>query len=286
LSHRQHFLKILGGSLLALILALGPLAIIAFPEMLDCLLIHHLNRPGGLDKAEIFWFFIRREWWLILLGLGGLALNRKNELVPPLVFVFAFLLFFKDLYYTYLGVLVPFLLIFGFLLLERLTSARRVCSLDLLIVVFIFGAASLILSSNAYGQIVFSHGRFLNASEIADFIAAQPEPFLLYGSHEVAPLVALFSERDLFGPHIDTNPQVFASGAANLEKVSREASRAGVFLLARITDLPEYGVTNQGFQGFFSQPVFDDSCQEVKAFPSTAQESDNYIKVFKCHAPD
>jgi hypothetical protein len=123
----------------------------------------------------------------------------------------------------------------------------------------------------------------LNAEEIGNYLKTQNGHQQIYGSHELAPILALFSGKKVFGNYIDTNTQVFAAHTLDLNHISEQAANAGVYLVARITDLPDYGIKDQGFEGYFSKDIFAKSCSRLKFFPSSSQESDNYIGIYDCH---
>ena len=140
----------------------------------------------------------------------------------------------------------------------------------------------IIVSSTLYLNDFATRGRFLNSVEIAEYIKTLPDNFKIYGSHEVAPLVALESKRILFDNQIDTNVQAFSSGGLNLQEISKKAAGEGIYLVARIVDKPEFGITDAGYEGFFDKSVFVDYCKRLKKFPSTANEADNFIAVYRC----
>lgn len=278
---KKDFLKLVLGAVSAAVLILGPLAISAFQKMVDFLLLHHLNRPAGLSKTAVFQFFVQKEWLILISSAIGIFFSKKKILVFPFAFTLIFLLLFQDLYYTYLGALLPYLVIFAVCFLGwfwQRSGGNEYAAIFLLGL----GGLFLFLSVSNYQNDLFSHGRFLNAPEIAGYVRALPENFDLYGSHEVAPLIALLSGKKLFKNYIDTNPQVFAAKTVDLKAVSQEATEKKVYLLARITDLPDYGIKNFGYEGFFDKEIFEESCQMVKEFPSTSKEQDNFIRIFKC----
>ncbi|MBI4359262.1 MAG: hypothetical protein HY577_01640 [Candidatus Nealsonbacteria bacterium] len=278
---RRILVRLIGGLVFCLFLVLGPLALLSFPRVVDDLLIHHLNRPAGLNKPEVFAFLFKREWLLIGLALAGALVSRQKKFLLPFCLTVVFLLFFPDLYYTYFGSLLPYLVILSLSFVAWLW-AKSLAGQDWSIFILVLYILFLGVSFWYYQQSFFVHGRFLNATEIAAYLKTRPEPFPLYGSHEVAPLVALLSQKKLLNGYIDTNAQVFASGALDLEAVSRAAVQNGVFLLARITDRPEEGITDFGYEGFFSPRAFRESCQRLKEFPSTAQELDNHLVIYRC----
>ena len=123
-------------------------------------------------------------------------------------------------------------------------------------------------------------GLFVNSAEVGDYVRNLPEDFDLYGSHELAPLVALQAGRELFDNRIDTNTQAFASGAQNLEDVSLRAVQKGVYLVARIQDYPEYGIKDYGYSGYFSESMFNKFCSRLKDFP--VAYSNEKVVIYEC----
>ena len=187
---------------------------------------------------------------------------------------------FRDLYYLYLNNIFVYL-VMGALILVGMAWSRGGTYKNLAIAISVL---TLVLNLSAlidYQKNFLPQGRFFSATAVAEYVVTLPtRP--LYGSHEVAPLIALLSGRYLLPGYIDTNPQVFASGAQDLEKISREATQTGVYVLGRINDYPELGTTPTGYEGYFSKTIFDHDCQLIKEFSNPTNESYNQVEVFFC----
>jgi hypothetical protein len=280
-SERKVFWKFLISAIGAAALISLPFVLISLSKAFRYLIIHQLNRPAGLEKVAVLSFFLNREWFLLILALAGFFVFRKWVILAPFIFILVFFLLYADLYYLYLDNFMPYLIILSLSFLGWLWT-RGGGLRWLLVFVLVLWSSLTFTSLNLYLNDFATRGRFLNSAEIADYIKTLPEDFKLYGSHEVAPLVALRAEKKLFDNQIDTNAQVFSSGGLNLEEVSKSAAEEGIYLLARIVDRPEEGITNAGYEGFFSQEEFKKSCQRLKLFPSTSNESDNFVGVFRC----
>lgn len=268
---------IMGGLLSLLIL----IPFLQSTKIFENLISHQLNRPGGLNKLEVLQFFVQKEWFLVLVASIGMFLKRMRYLVLPFFTTLLFFLIFKDLYYLYLNYLVFFLCLFAvsaYDYLWKLSENSRPLVLTLLFIHLGF----IVISFNSYQTDYLNRGRFLNYIEIANFLKQEPNKLELYGSYEVVPLVALLSERKLFNNLIDTNGQVFASGALDKKKISEEAVNKGVFLIARITDLPEHKILDFGYQSYFDEEIFRKYCSRVKEFSSTSKEDDNKIIIYRC----
>ncbi len=254
---------------------------IAAPQgFIHAIILHQLHRPAGNAPGAVWLFFWQHEWALILLTLIAIFYQSRRALVWSLVLSALFFVFFKDLYYLYFAYLIPSMVILGVLYIDRLwqVPSRR----PLGIIVCVILTLTSIIGVQAYRHTVMQQGRFLNAPEIAEYLKTQTAHDVVYGSHEVAPLLALLSGKEIFDNHIDTNGQVFAAGTEDREAVSHAAAEHGVYLVARITDLPEYNLRDVGYESYFSPDVFKQACKRLKFFPSTSNESDNFIAIYDC----
>lgn len=259
-----------------------PFAALSLSNFFDYTFLHHLRRPPGIAKMVTFGLFAKTGWFLIILGAAGLAIKKTRAFAVPAALSLAFLIFFKDLYFLYTNILVPFLVIGAVSLAERINewpSSEKKPALLILLSVYL---AFTIQTIAVYERDYIKQGYFGNAPEIAEYVKTLP-PGDLYGAHDKAPLIALLADRKIFKNHIDTNTQVFAARTADLNSISQTAAEQGVYLIAGIVDLPQYGIKEQGFEGYFSREVFDRYCSPLKKFEHSASESvDNFIGVYFC----
>ena len=267
------------GAVFAALLFLFPFLILAPQETFDYLILHHFNRPGGGNRSAVFFFFFQKEWLLLLLAIAGLVHSKKWSLGLPLATFFVFLLFFQDLYYTYFAALLPFSILLAIIFLASIFESPRF-SKFFSALVFLY-LLFLLLGTGSYQENHLPFGQFSNAQEIANYLSTQ-EKRPLYGSHEVAPLIALLSRNNLLENYIDTNPQTFGSGANNKEGISQQVLEKNAYLIARIARRPEYGPGDIGTEGYFSENLFRTNCHELKTFPSPSKEWDNLIIIYVC----
>lgn len=277
------FLKLILGFSLTSFIIIGPYLVLAPQQTYHALIWHQLHRPSGLDKSAVLGFFITKEWPILLAAICGIYLSTKTlkPLVISLTLLALFFITFADLYYTYLGSLIFLLIIFTVFsanyLYRQLSDKKQL----------LFILASLHLSLAAmnlwdYQQNTMNLGRFENLSEIIEFTKTLPRNFPIYGSHEIAPLIALQTDRPLFGNYIETNGQAFESGALNRTQISQAAAQNGVYLISRLIDRPEINTTSQGYESFFDKQVFESSCKELKRFNSLENELQNRIVIYEC----
>jgi hypothetical protein len=263
------------------LLILLPFFIASPHGFMESIILHQFHRTAGNDRWAVWSFFLKKEWVLVILGLIGASLKTNRRYLIPFIASVLFFIVFKDLYYLYLAYFFPYLIIFAVSLIDKLWQDAEIKPLAFVALTFCLWSMGGGLLK--YQDSVLVHGRFLNVQEIADFLKTQSEHQEIYGSHEVAPILSLYSGKKLFGNYIDTNSQVFAAGTLDKQRVSEEVVKSGVYLVARITDLPEYEIKDEGFEGYFSKEVFDKYCHRLKFFSSTSQEADNYIGIYDCH---
>lgn len=277
---KKKALKILLGASVAGLVIMLPFLIASFGDVWKYMVVHQLHRPPGLNKWHVWSFFLGKEWFLLFFGIIGLSFRRNRDLVAPFILTALFFLLFQDLYYLYLETLVPFLIIGTLATLSAIRKNEEAKAV--LIPITVLYVVSFVSSIVVYKSDFYTIGRFLNAREVAAQVENLPAG-PLYGSHEVAPLIALMSNRKLSGDYIDTNTQAFASGGESLQQASKIAVVNGAYLIGRVTDLPQYGIKDFGMDGYFSKDYFK-FCKEALKLPSTSGEQDNFIGVYKCSA--
>ena len=276
--------KVIIAGFITSFMVMGPLIIISATKIINFIIIHQFNRSNGLNKIDVVFFYFKKEWLFLVLACAGSYIIRKSYLVYSAGLTILFFLFFKDIYYLYLGSLMPYLVIAMIYLLEKISSYTMPAKLTnnwlrgLIVIYAIF----LISSLNDYAKNFAILGRFTNLQEIAQFVSKLPNDKKLYGSHEVAPLVALASNKELLNNYIDTNGQTFVSGANDRDFLSNALVNQGGYLIGRIMHYPDLGIYDIGTSSYFSTDIFKIHCLRIKDFPSTGNESDNQIVIYQC----
>lgn len=268
------------GGILAGIIFLAPFFWMAPQAAFDALITHHFHRPSGGNKWAVWIFFLKKEWLgLGLIIISAVKFRRPLFFLPPF-FLLVFLLFFQDLYYTYFAALIPWLVLSAIALVGDWFSNPK--TKDFLPVLGIVWLILALFGAKQYQTRHLPLGQFSNSRPIADFIRSKDDSRPLYGSHEVAPLVALLAQRKLLGNYIDTNPQTFGSQIHDKEKISAEVVEKKAYLIARIARREEYGPEDVGTEGYLNWKKIKDRCPQAAQFPSSSQEWDNLIVVYDC----
>lgn len=258
-----------------------PFILLSPGNALYSIVISHLSRPAGLDKAAVFAYFFQREWLLLILAAPGFMLTKKKLVLGPFLGLLVFFLLFSDVYYLYFQTLLPFLVLAATAFLGWIWSSYKngpAYSLMLITAYVLFMGVSITFYHNNW----LAQGKFSNAGSISAAVAGLPESYPLYGDYTATPLIALMSGRQIYKNYVDTDTIWFWAGRLDKEKIGREAAKDGVYLVARITDYPELGIKDTGFEEYFSRGIFDSYCKRVLDFPSESQGQDNKLAVYRC----
>ncbi len=275
----ENIKKIIIGGLVTTLIIMLPFFILAPQQTFYNLFIHQMNRPEGINKWNIFTFFVTFEWLLILTAIWSAIKNKNNMFVYPLIFSTIFFLLYKDLYFLYLHILIPFIVILTIYALEFLWNKQKEIVYGFMVIfciMFLYGSSS-------YVNIYQKEGIFNNPEEISATLKNTPENFPIYGVQEVAPLVALEANKKIFDNKIDTNTQNFAAKTHDLNKISEDAVNNGIYLIARVGEYPAQNIHDTGFEAYFSKEIFDKYCTMYKSFDrSTPDSSLNKITIYRC----
>ncbi len=257
-----------------------PFALVSFHKLVSYIIFFHFQRTVGIEKIHVLMYFVKHEWLLLLIGGAGLFTARKKLLIGPLVSITVFFSLFPDMYYLYLNVYMVFLVYFAIegvrVVLDHEWAWKHESLGILAIICYVF----LIINWVDYASTVYTKGRFLNAKAIALSVKSLPKPYLLFGSHEVVPLLSLLSGRGIVQQYIDTNPQGFGQFGQNKTEMGNAVVKQGAYILSRVVRLKEEKVT--GYEEFFDRNLFELFCKPLMFFPSTSQEHDTHLGLFEC----
>lgn len=263
-----------------------PFLFISFQNVFQQIIIHQFSRPKGLSKLNIFRFFIMHDFLLLLLAAVSLAISKNLKFILLISSWLLFYLLFKDLYYLYLAVLAPYLMLtiadlLSFIQHQTKNRFMRSQSKQITIVVIFSLILSQLIGINFYKTTIQRQGMFKQLPAVVEFVNDLPaKP--LYGSHETAPLIALKTEGNLFNNYIDTNAQIFGSGALDKKQVSQEAVEEGVYLLTKVADVPQNADVDTGYEGYFDKSIFDKYCRRLRIIHGTDAELFNDVAVYEC----
>lgn len=280
----KYFLKLFISYCLTGLVVMLPFLLISPEQVIDQIVIHQFNRPAGIVKSNVFYFFFVQDFPLIILGLIGLIWKKNWQILTLFLSWIFFYLIFKDLYYVYLGILTPWLTIGLVYFLEVLKNKWNInglghkLSISLILLIFLAHLPAF----SFYHTKIRLDGKFTQAKEVSRFVNNLEPALPLYGSHEVAPLIALLTNKELFNRYLDTNTQIFSSGLLDKKQVSLKTVESGIYLLTKVTNLPINAKLDSGYEGYFDSEIFEKYCQRLTIINGLQVELFTDVAIYRC----
>ncbi len=249
--------------------------------------LYHLQKFEELDKQSVLDFFVRWDWMLAAASALSLGVVRFKQLALPLAGLAAgglFLYVYKDIYYLYFNLIIPFLALLGGMFLANLFHTKpfsriaRQSSLFIALFLFVYiGYGTWHYMRDHAGA-----ARIDYFEELVQYVRGHSDPRdSLYGSFEVTPLVAGFTERVIAGNFIDTNNKTFSTGMAALDEREEALLKEKVrYIFTKVLVDAQGNLVELG--RFISRGFLQRHCAIVKSFPIQKDYYSNLLLVWEC----
>lgn len=272
-------LFVVGGGLLPFYVQRGPV-------LYDMLITSHLGQIAGLSRAAIWRFFVWHDPLLVLAAAIVLVLLWRGRRFPSAawwwvpVCLAIFLVFYRDIYFLYFKMLAVWLAAWAgwsFWQLRRLP--HRVAAAGFVLVIVLIGGGVF-----RYVRDQAEVAAIDRLEEIAAYVEQNTElneP--IFGTFEVAPLVALEAGRPLWRHQADTNVKFFQTGYFDLAQHGQALAADGVRLILVKTTIVPDGRMVGGFEQIAPFDLFADSCRVDRVFPIEKDYSSNAVAAWICN---
>lgn len=272
------FVSFITSFLITLFLILLPSLLFAPKEMYQDLFAYSLTRPEGVPKLPVFWFFIIHDIALFFMFAYSLISYKTNKFFSLFcIFSILFLFFYRDIYYLYLNLLVPFLclLLPNFLqAVEKRFSVRPVVPFGIICLFLFFGLLTY--------QSSFSDVQKVPDPQSIVKAIKQVAPQVLYGAPDIAPAFAYLTNTKLLNNIIDTNENMMRTGVLDREKLQKDAIKQHALVLTHGAQYPEFGINERIIDGMYDKEVITKNCKFIKGFPVRQEGGGNRVNLFKC----
>ncbi|MFC1681215.1 glycosyltransferase family 39 protein [Pseudomonadota bacterium] len=273
-----HTAAISAGLVLIAILMLLPLGFEAYWEQT---VNYHLNKIEGIPKSRVLLFFASHDWLLLLGLVVGMQAFRDRTywlVLFPQFSLLVFYLIFADIYYYYLVLIVPFLVLNLVHFVDRTDwKNRRNVQWVFAILVAVY-----LMSSNF--RYLTGHARidnFNQLDELAQWISDNTASGdSIYGAAGITPLIALHSGVPITGRFVDTNPKTFLAGAASLS--IREEQLLEMGLKYFVTPAFVQGPDVSGLERYAEISFFESNCQPAHTSPLENSYVGNTLIIWDC----
>ncbi len=243
-------------------------------------LLHHFSRPLGVSKISVFLLFFMLDGYGVALTAISGYFYKRNWFLLPLLFELLFFALFQDVYYAYLGILIPFVSYFTVLFFEKVPAVSELQK-NIRMLILTTGALWLVVITGVYLVVYYPQGISRSTRHWSEVLSLKKDAYPVYGSHEVAPLIALRANKQIFQNIIDTNLQTFGSGVHAVEPITAAALRSGVYLVTRVYFTAAGRPNSFDAQRYFTTEAFTHSCELVGQDTVSADHTDG-VAVFFC----
>ncbi len=222
---------------------------------------YHLLKTEGIDKTRISTFFLTNEW-MLLLGFFTVLIfvfNSRKFRAPNSILVgmasfgllaqCAFLVVYKDLYYLYLVVLIPFFAVLAASAFNRIMITKYVHSdkvskdaawvkyLSVLAVIFVLVNSYNYQTNHAPTSVITNLDKI-----VADTKGLTKQGNTIWGTFAVAPLVALEAGQDgaalqVTDNQVDSNIKRVMTGLWSAPEATDTAVKSSIFIQLAYIDL-------------------------------------------------
>lgn len=216
---RKDVARFLLGSIAAFFLILFPTILLSGNSMFQDVFLYSFFRGVGLNKLTIFIFFILHDPVIFLLLLYNIFSFKRNVLLFLVTsFSLLFFVFYQDVYFLYLNLLIPFAAISAG---DAISFIERKFGQRIMMGTIILGGMVMIFGVYSYSNLSKTQYVF-PASELISAIQKE-KPGVLYGSMEITPALSYLSGVPLLNNIIDTNTNIFRKKIYNARDLTQSA---------------------------------------------------------------
>lgn len=296
--YRKKALKTIVGALTAIALTITPFIIFTFNEFVSSVFQYSLTRPQGIDKLPILIFFITKDFLLFLAFLFSLINFKKEKLIFLIsIFSLLFVLFYKDVYYLYLNMVVPFLIISFINMYPPATSCVPTCSdaaasgramragqlIHVQLQQIFIGMVSVFILLNLF---VYGNG-YSSLQKVKDFddmvlTIKKQKPPTIYGIEELTTALSYRSGVPLLNKIVDTNENLFNAGILKAKALTKKAVDQKALVVLKGATYPQQNINETALTSIVDKQLFFKHCFLLKKYPVTSEGVVNTITFFQC----
>lgn len=279
IKERARFLTLFMGFIITCFVIVSPLILIAGKNMAQDIIFYSLFRSQGIEKIRILAFFITHDLIFIIL-FGYIILRVKKQLLLFTIISFSILLLviYKDVYYLYLNVMIPFIVLaFSGLMKEFHEKGNKYTPLLYSFVIFLL-AMNLIMYLKQYATLQ----KIDNISEIVAVITKE-KPRYIYGAMEVVPALSYLSGVPLLDNIIDTNDNLFYKGVLNTKRLTGEALAKKTIIVAKGMSYPAENIYQPITGSSIDAEEITNKCKKIYTQPIVTEGLINTISLFRCY---
>lgn len=278
LKNKKSCVLLIIGFFIATTICILPFIIFSRAELIKDVYSYSVFRTQGIDKIVVLAFFIAHDPLLVFLLFFNLFNARKNLLFGLIIFLsILFLLFYKDVYYLYLNIIVPFLVLAIPEVVERFKQAIKKYSYYLVVLIMLFTGINVYIYFYSYATIQ----RVFNIVDIIRVIKNE-KPKVLYGIQELAPALSYLTNIPLIDGIIDTNENLFNNNVLNAKKITKNLISKEALVILKGVRYSNKNIYDPILTNIVDKTLLNKQCYLLKEYPVNTEGIVNRITIFSC----
>jgi hypothetical protein len=186
-------------------------------------------------------------------------------------------LFYKDVYYLYLNMMVPFLTL-SFMDLAQILKRNKTATIGIFMGVGICLLIGFVVYINKYASLQ----KIINIDDYINVIQKE-KPRYLYGAMEITPALAYLANIPLLNNIVDTNENLFNSHKLNATVLTKQAIDSRTIVVSKGVFYPTENIINPLLTSAIDSSQIKEHCSQLQRYPITTEGVINSIVLFKCY---
>jgi len=277
LNDRKALIHYIVGGVITAIIVLLPSLIFASHFLFLDVFSYSLTRSEGVSKAGIIYFLIQHDFLFISLLCASIVFfERKSFFGFFAILSLAFFFLYKDVYYLYLNVTLPLIILFFPLLNKKLSEKIILNRFMIPTIIFIFISYNFISYFRGFDKL-----QIIPIDQIVSLLK-EKNISTLYGINGITPALSYKSNIPLLNGIIDTNDNIFRKGYLNATTLTSDAIRQHSGVVTIGVWYPEEGIEQDVMTEIVDQKLLKTHCRLLQRFPFQSEGIINSINVFSC----
>lgn len=271
--------KVFFGMIFSTLIVVTPFLLLSYEGFYKGIIQYSLQRSAGLDKSSIVLFFISHDLLLFISFIVSILNVSKNILFGLIsIFTSIFFIFYKDIYYLYLNIFVPFLIINIIVFIHYLEPNLK----DYKKNIFLLGGL-ILLVINIFKY--FNNYALLQRITTVDQIVKDAKKLhtnKIYGIEEVVTAIAQKGNFKMINNLVDTNENLFLSKILDAKKLTLDAIKQDAVVVLKGVDYPQKNLFDPTVTNIIDKAIFNAKCKLVNKYPVNSEGIINIITLFYC----
>ena len=267
----------IGGGITSALVLLPSLILASHSFFLD-VFAYSLTRSEGVSKTNIIYFLIMHDFLFVSLLLLCIVILIKKKSFFGFFAVLSLIFFYmyKDVYYLYLNVTLPLIILSFPIFLKELYERVSLNRFMIPTIVLIFTLYNFFSYFNGFDDL-----QIIPATQIVDILTTN-NISSLYGVNGITPAISYQSKIPLLNGIIDTNDNIFKKGYLNARDLTQDAIRNHSGVITTGAWYPEINVKQDIMTNIVDKQLLTKDCHLLQRFPFHSEGVINSINVFAC----